>query len=74
MPYDTLPEFIQALDKAGELRRIKTAVDPVLEVAEIADRVSKAPGSGGIMRAARGSVWWGCAKAWSWGGESGAVV
>jgi len=43
MPYDTLSEFLAALEKAGELRRIKTAVDPVLEVTEIADRVSKAP-------------------------------
>src|SRR5579872_5101240 len=43
MPYDTLPEFLTALESAGELRRIKTSVDPVLEVAEIADRVSKAP-------------------------------
>jgi len=43
-----------ALDAAGELRRIKTPVDPVLEIAEITDRVSKSatreglyPGSGG---------------------------
>src|SRR5438046_706391 len=43
MPYDNLQEFLRALDAAGELRRVKTAVDPVLEVAEIADRVSKAP-------------------------------
>jgi 4-hydroxy-3-polyprenylbenzoate decarboxylase len=43
MPYDTLQDFLAALDQAGELRRIKTTVDPVLEVAEIADRASKAP-------------------------------
>src|SRR4051812_21642405 len=42
MPYDTLQDFLKALDAAGELRRIKPEVDPVLEVAEIADRVSKA--------------------------------
>ena len=42
MPYDTLQEFLTALEGAGELRRIKAAVDPVLEVAAIADRVSKA--------------------------------
>ena len=41
MPYENLQEFLRALDAAGELRRIKTTVDPVLEVAEIADRVSK---------------------------------
>jgi len=54
MPYDTLQDFLAALDAAGELRRIKTPVDPVLEIAEITDRVSKSatrdghyPGSGG---------------------------
>ena len=30
-----------ALQRAGELKRIKTEVDPVLEIAEITDRVSK---------------------------------
>src|SRR6476660_3895107 len=30
-----------ALERAGELKRIKTEVDPVLEIAEITDRVSK---------------------------------
>ena len=43
MPYDTLPEFLKALDAAGELKRITAPVDPVLEIAEIADRVSKSP-------------------------------
>jgi 4-hydroxy-3-polyprenylbenzoate decarboxylase len=41
MPYDTLQEFLSALDAAGELRRISAPVDPVLEITEIADRVSK---------------------------------
>lgn len=43
MAYKTLHAFIDALDKAGELVRIKTFVDPVLEIAEITDRVSKSP-------------------------------
>lgn len=47
MPYDTLSEFLAVLESAGELRRIKAPVDPVLEVAEIADRVSKAPDRAG---------------------------
>jgi 4-hydroxy-3-polyprenylbenzoate decarboxylase len=47
MPYENLQEFLRALDAEGELRRIKAAVDPVLEVAEIADRVSKSPDRGG---------------------------
>jgi 4-hydroxy-3-polyprenylbenzoate decarboxylase len=44
MAYADLREFIAALERAGELRRIRTTVDPVLEVTEIADRVSKRGG------------------------------
>ncbi|HXS35925.1 MAG TPA: menaquinone biosynthesis decarboxylase [Flavipsychrobacter sp.] len=43
MAYRSLRAFVDALDKAGELVRIKTFVDPVLEIAEITDRVSKTP-------------------------------
>lgn len=43
MAYRSLNEFINALDRAGELVRISTFVDPVLEIAEITDRVSKTP-------------------------------
>jgi 4-hydroxy-3-polyprenylbenzoate decarboxylase len=39
--YNDLREWIDALDRAGELKRIQTEVDPVLEITEIADRVSK---------------------------------
>jgi 4-hydroxy-3-polyprenylbenzoate decarboxylase len=46
MAYRNQQEFIQALEKAGELVRIKTFVDPKLEIAEITDRVSKS-GNGG---------------------------
>ncbi|MFM8592499.1 MAG: menaquinone biosynthesis decarboxylase [Sphingomonadales bacterium] len=38
--------FIEALEKANELVRIKTFVDPHLEIAEITDRISKS-GEGG---------------------------
>ncbi len=41
MAYNDLREWIAALDKAGELKRIKAAVDPILEITEITDRVSK---------------------------------
>ncbi len=43
MAYRSLRAFIEALEQAGELVRIKTFVDPVLEIAEITDRVSKTP-------------------------------
>ena len=43
MAYKSLRAFIDALEQAGELVRIKTFVDPVLEIAEITDRISKTP-------------------------------
>ena len=43
MAYKSLSAFIDKLEAEGELVRIKTFVDPVLEIAEIADRVSKTP-------------------------------
>jgi 4-hydroxy-3-polyprenylbenzoate decarboxylase len=44
LAYDDLRDWIAALDRAGELRKIRTEVDPVLEITEITDRVSKMPG------------------------------
>ncbi|OSZ79754.1 menaquinone biosynthesis decarboxylase [Chitinophagaceae bacterium IBVUCB2] len=46
MAWKNQQQFIEALDKAGELLRIKTHVDPNLEIAEITDRISKS-GNGG---------------------------
>jgi 4-hydroxy-3-polyprenylbenzoate decarboxylase len=46
MAYRNQQEFIQTLEKAGELVRIHSFVDPKLEIAEITDRVSKS-GNGG---------------------------
>src|SRR5688572_5792564 len=46
MGYRNQQHFIGALEKEGELLRIKTFVDPKLEMAEITDRVSKQPGGG----------------------------
>lgn len=43
MAYRSLRAFINALEEAGELLRIKTFADPVLEIAEITDRISKTP-------------------------------
>jgi 4-hydroxy-3-polyprenylbenzoate decarboxylase len=41
LPFDDLRQWIAVLERAGELRRIRTEVDPILEIAEITDRVSK---------------------------------
>lgn len=46
MAWKNQQQFIEALEKAGELVRIKTYVDPKLEIAEITDRISKS-GNGG---------------------------
>jgi 4-hydroxy-3-polyprenylbenzoate decarboxylase len=43
LAYDDLRDWIKALDRAGELRRIRTEADPILEITEITDRVSKSP-------------------------------
>ncbi len=53
MPFDDLRQWIAALDRAGELKRIKTQVDPILEITEITDRVSKSkagkPGGSALL-------------------------
>ncbi|MDQ6843278.1 MAG: menaquinone biosynthesis decarboxylase [Bacteroidota bacterium] len=41
MAYNNLEEFINVLEKEGELIRIKSYADPHLEIAEITDRISK---------------------------------
>ncbi|WP_343307853.1 menaquinone biosynthesis decarboxylase [Chitinophaga niabensis] len=46
MAYKHLRHFIDTLEKAGELVRISTYVDPHLEIAEITDRISKSPDGG----------------------------
>lgn len=46
MAFKNLEHFINTLDHAGELVRIKRYVNPHLEIAEITDRVSKMPNGG----------------------------
>jgi 4-hydroxy-3-polyprenylbenzoate decarboxylase len=41
LPFDDLRQWIAALDRAGELKRIQTEADPILEISEITDRASK---------------------------------
>jgi len=41
LAYDDLRDWIKALEKHGELRRIREEVSPELEITEITDRVSK---------------------------------
>ena len=44
MAYNNLAEFVQVLERAGELKRIDYPVKTDLEISEIADRVMKANG------------------------------
>ena len=44
LAYDDLRAWIAALERAGELKTIRTEVDPILEITEITDRVSKNAG------------------------------
>ncbi len=48
MAFDDLRDWIKRLDKAGELVRVREEVDPILEIAEITDRASKAGRKGGV--------------------------
>jgi 4-hydroxy-3-polyprenylbenzoate decarboxylase len=46
MAYDNLSDFLNELQDDRELVRISAEVDPVLEITEITDRVSKSPDGG----------------------------
>ena len=46
MPYKSIQQFIEKIEQAGELVRITEKVNPELEIAEIADRMSKEKGGG----------------------------
>jgi len=55
MAYDDLREFIRALEKRGELKRIPFEVDPVLEITEFADRSVKSGGPALLFEKPKGS-------------------
>jgi 4-hydroxy-3-polyprenylbenzoate decarboxylase len=44
MKYNDLRDFIEQLEKLGELKRIRVEVDPYLEITEICDRTLRAGG------------------------------
>ena len=46
MAYDSFGQFVQALEKAGELKRIRRPIATELEITELADREMKSPGGG----------------------------
>src|SRR3954468_13429442 len=46
MAYDSVSDFVLALERAGELRRITTSVATELEITELANRQMKSAGGG----------------------------
>src|SRR3954469_10250287 len=46
MAFDSFRDFVQALDKTGELKRISQPIATELEITELADREMKSPGGG----------------------------
>ena len=50
MALDDLRDWIRVLEKAGELKRVREQVDPILEITEITDRVSKIGRSGATQK------------------------
>jgi 4-hydroxy-3-polyprenylbenzoate decarboxylase len=56
MKYQDLRDFIRQLEDRGELKRIRTEVDPKLEMTEIADRVLRAGGPALLFENPKGSA------------------
>jgi 4-hydroxy-3-polyprenylbenzoate decarboxylase len=50
MAYESFREFVEVLEKAGELKRISTPIATELEITEVADREMKLPGGGKALR------------------------
>jgi 4-hydroxy-3-polyprenylbenzoate decarboxylase len=55
MPYDDLRDFVRALEKRGELKRVPFEVDPHLEITEFADRSVKNGGPAFLFEKPKGS-------------------
>src|ERR1043166_723019 len=46
MAFDSFRDFLNALERAGELKRVTQPVATELEITELADREMKSPGGG----------------------------
>jgi 4-hydroxy-3-polyprenylbenzoate decarboxylase len=55
LAYRDLRDFLHTLEKKGELKRVSTEVDPILEITEISDRVVKAGGPALLFERPKGS-------------------
>ena len=77
MPYASLADFLEELDRCGQLARVEVEVDCELEIAEITRRVAGVQGPALLFeRTCRAARWrssrtcWapriGCAERWVW--------
>lgn len=55
MPEADMQSFVAELEKRGWLKRIKVEVDPILEISEITDRVTKSGGPALLFERVKGS-------------------
>lgn len=55
MPFESLGEYVEALEQAGELKRVKTRVSPDLEIAEIMRRLMYSEGPAVLFENVEGS-------------------
>src|SRR6516225_11039984 len=55
MPFDDLQQFLHYLEQRGQLKRIRTEVDPELEVTEITQRVIREDGPALLFENPKGS-------------------
>jgi 4-hydroxy-3-polyprenylbenzoate decarboxylase len=49
MPFESLGEYLEAIEKAGQLKRVKATVSPHLEIAEIMRRLMYSPDSPAVL-------------------------
>ncbi|MEE9285617.1 MAG: menaquinone biosynthesis decarboxylase, partial [Dehalococcoidia bacterium] len=54
MPFTDLQQFMAALEREGELRRVRVEVDPELEITEIATRVVRDEGPALLFERVKG--------------------
>ena len=57
MPAPDMQTFVRQLEERGWLKRIAAEVDPILEISEITDRVTKAGGPALLFENVRGHDW-----------------
>src|SRR5262245_54481510 len=55
MPFESLGEYVEALENSGHLKRVKTRVNPDLEIAEVMRRLMYSEGPAVLFENVEGS-------------------